>query len=115
MAGKLVVVVCNLKEAKIQGFVSKGMVLAAKSADNSRVELIEPPVGSVIGELVQLHGISRDGSVWPAAKLKKMKVWESMSPLLHTNEEAVACWGDHVLVTSAGPCKAATISDSPIK
>lgn len=33
MHGRLVLVVCNLKPAKLAGFVSNGMVLAAKGAD----------------------------------------------------------------------------------
>ena len=33
MAGRLVLVVCNLRPAKLAGFVSNGMVLAAKCVD----------------------------------------------------------------------------------
>lgn len=33
MQGRLVLVVCNLRPAKLAGFTSNGMVLAAKSAD----------------------------------------------------------------------------------
>lgn len=36
MQGRLVLVVCNLRPAKLAGFVSNGMVLAAKSADGSK-------------------------------------------------------------------------------
>ncbi len=114
LEGKLVVVVCNLKEAKMQGFVSKGMVLAAKSADGSRVEIIEPPAGSEVGELIELKDTARDGKPWDAAKVKKMKVWEAMSAELHTDAAGNACWGEHMLVTSAGSCRSTTITDSPI-
>lgn len=37
MQGRLVLVVCNLKPAKFAGFASNGMVLAAKSADGTKV------------------------------------------------------------------------------
>ncbi|CAN0045512.1 unnamed protein product, partial [Choristocarpus tenellus] len=36
MSGRLVLVVCNLKAAKLAGFLSNGMVLAAKG-DNGKV------------------------------------------------------------------------------
>ncbi len=36
MQGRLVLVVCNLRPAKLAGFVSNGMVLAAKSEDGTK-------------------------------------------------------------------------------
>lgn len=113
MEGRLVVVVCNLKEAKMQGFISRGMVLAAKSPEG-KVELIDPPVGAEVGELLELEGFARDGPVWQAAKVKKMKVWEKVSELLRTDADGNATWDGKALVTSAGRCKAATLGDSPI-
>lgn len=113
MKNSLVVVVCNLKEAKMKGFVSRGMVLAAKSADG-RVELIRPPAGATEGTLIELDGVVRDGEPWPANTVYKKKVWEAMSVGLHTNSDGVACWGDSALVTPQGPCRAASITESPI-
>jgi methionine--tRNA ligase beta chain len=114
MEGRLVVVVCNLKEAKMQGFMSRGMVLAAKGPDGSKVELIDPPAGAEVGELVELEGFARDGPVWQAAKVKKMKVWEKVSELLRTDASGAATWDGKALVTSAGPCRATTLADAPI-
>jgi methionyl-tRNA synthetase len=113
MKGRLVVVVCNLKEAKMQGFISRGMVLAAKGSDG-RVELIDPPAGAEVGELVELEGFARDGPVWQAAKVKKMKVWEKVSELLRTDSSGAATWDGKALVTSAGRCRAATLVEAPI-
>ena len=67
LAGRLVVVVCNLKEAKMQGFMSTGMVLAAKSADGQTVELVDPHPDSRPGDRVSVDGLS--GSPWSAAKV----------------------------------------------
>ena len=40
-AGRKVVVVCNLKPAKMAGFESAGMVLCAANAEHTQVELLE--------------------------------------------------------------------------
>jgi len=37
------VVVCNLKPAKLGGVVSEGMVIAASNDDHSKVEILDPP------------------------------------------------------------------------
>ena len=43
MAGRRVLVVCNLKAAKLAGFASAGMVLCASTEDRSTVAFVEPP------------------------------------------------------------------------
>lgn len=113
MQDRLVIVVCNLKEAKMKGFISQGMVLAAKSADGS-VQLIEPPEGSKVGDLIDCEGVERDGPAWPASTVKNKKIWEAMSADLHTGENGLPYWGTHLLITPAGPCKATSIFSSPI-
>lgn len=97
----------------MKGFVSEGMVLAAKSSDG-KVELIEAPAGSKEGDLIECEGLERDGPAWPASTVKNKKIWEAMSADLHTNETGEACWGTHVLITPAGRCKAESIANSPI-
>ena len=115
MQDRLVVVVCNLKESKFQGVMSFGMVLAAKSADGTQVQLLSVPEGSVVGERVKLQGY--EGTYFAplnAARMKKLKAWEAVVPDLHSNEEGVACWKDLTLTTSAGACRVATLVNSPI-
>lgn len=46
MQDALVVVICNLKERKLGGFPSHGMVLCAKTPDMSLVELLQVPEGA---------------------------------------------------------------------
>jgi methionine--tRNA ligase beta chain len=120
MQNRKVIVVCNLKESKFQGFMSCGMVLAAKSADGEIVELLAPPEGSKIGERVFLQGYEsfaeqKDGIVWDANKIKKMKVWEAVAPGLSTNEDGVPTWNSNLLQTSAGPLVAASLKSSNIQ
>ena len=56
MTDSLVVVLCNLKAKKLAGYESHGMVLCGETVDKSVVELIEPPQGSVPGDLVSFEG-----------------------------------------------------------
>lgn len=49
MEGRNVIVVCNLKEAKLAGFPSNGMVLCASSEDRSTVAFVEPPAEAAPG------------------------------------------------------------------
>ena len=114
MQGRLVIVVCNLKDAKMKGFVSQGMVLAVKSADG-KVELVSPPDDAKEGDLIDCEGVPRDGPAWPSSTVKNKKIWEAMSALLHTSEDGVPCWGEHPLTTSSGGwCKVSSIANSPI-
>lgn len=94
------------------GFVSKGMVLAAKGADG-KVELVSPPEGASVGERVFLQGM--EGEPFTSAQVKKFKVWETLiAPYLKTNDDCTACWNGLPLLTSAGPCTVVSASNSPI-
>jgi methionyl-tRNA synthetase len=48
LVGKNVVMVINLKPAKIRGIVSHGMVLAASQGDDLKVLSVDMPVGSTV-------------------------------------------------------------------
>ncbi|MBQ4211981.1 MAG: methionine--tRNA ligase subunit beta, partial [Selenomonas sp.] len=48
LIGKNVVMVINLKPAKIRGIVSHGMVLAASQGDDLKVLSVDMPVGSTV-------------------------------------------------------------------
>jgi methionine--tRNA ligase beta chain len=56
LEGKSVLVVCNLKPAKLGGFPSNGMVFCGTSKDKSKVEFVEPPAGAQPGERVVCEG-----------------------------------------------------------
>lgn len=113
MKGRKLIVVCNLKEAKLVGFVSQGMVLAAKSSDG-RVELVSPPEEAVVGERIFIEGVP-NVDPFSASQVKKFKVWESLfAPKLKTNDDCVATWDGSPLLTAAGRCYVASITNSPI-
>ena len=73
LEGRAVIVVCNLKEAKLGGVPSNGMVLCA-SGDDGTVAFVEPPAGAAPGERIVVEGIMED----PASpnKVKKKKLME---------------------------------------
>lgn len=112
MEGKHVLVVSNLKPQKIVGFTSNGMVLAAKSPDGTKVELVCPPEGSIVGERVFIDGVA--GEPLSSSQVKKKKIWESVAANLKTNEDGIATWEGKALLTAAGPCRAKTLGGVPV-
>jgi len=112
MRGRRVLVVCNLKAAKMVGFESAGMVLAAKNADGSVVQLLEPPPGAQVGERVYLEGVS--GEAWSASRVTKKKMWNVVAETLVTDAACVATWSGQALLTSAGPCTVPSLAGAPI-
>merc|ERR1712117_124096 len=56
MLNRLVVVLCNLKPAKMRGIESCGMVLCSSRAEPKEVEPLSVPEGSVPGDKVVVEG-----------------------------------------------------------
>lgn len=111
MLNRLVVVVANLKPAKLKGIMSAGMVLAASNADHTQVEILDPPAGAVPGERVTFKDITGDAD---AQLNPKKKIFEEIKPHLHTNAEKIAQYKDLVFTTSAGPCTVATLANATL-
>mmetsp|Transcript_13862 Transcript_13862/g.19854 ORF Transcript_13862/g.19854 Transcript_13862/m.19854 type:complete len:853 (+) Transcript_13862:182-2740(+) len=109
---RLVLVVCNLKAAKIVGFTSNGMVLAAKSTDGTKVELIDPPKDSVVGERVYIDDL--DGEPFSPAQVKKKKLFDVVAKGLTTGHNGVAIWDGKEIRTKTGTCAAASLVGAPI-
>ncbi|KAL1543001.1 methionine--tRNA ligase [Salvia divinorum] len=112
MQNRKVCVLCNLKPAAMRGIKSQAMVLAASNSDHTKVELVEPPQGAVIGERVTFPGI--EGLPDDVLNPKK-KVWETLQVDLHSDKDLVACYKDLPLTTSAGVCKVSSIADGSIR
>jgi methionyl-tRNA synthetase len=87
-------------------------LLTVARPDRAQVELVEPPEGAVVGERVTAAGY--DGE--PDEQLApKKKVFETVQLDLATNAERVACYKGVPLLTSAGPCTAATVTGGSIR
>ena len=112
MQNRKVVVLCNLKPAKVGGFRSSAMVLCAQSADGAKVELLEPPAEAAVGERITFAGCT--GEPASANQMGKKKILKNVLPDLATNDECVGCWQGKPFMTSKGPCTA-TITCANIK
>lgn len=92
MQQRLCIFLCNLKPAKMRGIISQAMVMCAAlpGADGGqdRVEILRPPASAQIGERVVVPGY--EGK--PDDVLKKKNVWESVQPLLRTDDQRRACF-----------------------
>lgn len=115
MQNRLCITMLNLKPVKMRGIVSHAMVMCAVAEDGT-TELIDPPEGSVPGDVIHFEGYSSPDKP-PDAQLKpKKKVWEQLKPDLHTNAEGVACYkGVPFTVVGKGVCKSQTVKSSPVQ
>nr|CAH7756021.1 unnamed protein product [Callosobruchus chinensis] len=112
MQNRMVVVLCNLKPAKMRGVESQGMVLCAD--DPKQVETLIPPEGAIPGERIYIENFE-DGKPDEVLNPKK-KVWEKLQVDLKTNSDCIAQWqGNNLLTKSGGKIKSSTMAGAPIK
>ena len=81
-------------------------------SEDGKVELVDPPSGSKVGERVFIEGL--EGEPASSAQVKKKKIWDTVSKNLKTGEGGVATWNGKVVRTSAGPCSAESLVGVPI-
>ncbi|CAK4066850.1 unnamed protein product [Aphanomyces euteiches] len=112
MQDRKVLVLLNIKAAKLAGFKSNGMVLCASNEAHDQVEFIEPPAGAANGERVFVP--TESGDPVSEGQMKKQKVWEKMSVDLKTNELGQATYKGQVVLTSAGPVAAKSLKGAQI-
>ncbi|KAG7461773.1 hypothetical protein MATL_G00194650 [Megalops atlanticus] len=111
LQNRMVVLLCNLKPAKMRGVVSQAMVMCTNSPE--RVEILDPPSGAVPGDRVTFQSFPGE----PDKELNpKKKVWEQVQADLRTDSKCVATYkGAAFEVRGKGLCKAQTLSNSSIK
>lgn len=127
LEGRSVLVVCNLKPAKLAGFASSGMVFCASSADKSTVEFLDPPPAAAPGDRVltrseagALGPPDEEGSLAdlpePASpnQMKKKKILDRISPNLKTDDDRVATYCGEALVVAGGTCTAKSVAGGSI-
>jgi len=106
MRNRLVVVLANLKPAKMRGILSEGMVMCASSPE--KVEILIPPIGSSPGDLVEIEGFSRNPE--PVLNPKK-KIFETVQVDLKTNDKKQATYKGNLWVV---PGKGVVVTNSLI-
>lgn len=112
MKDRMVVVLCNLKPAKLKGVESKGMVLCSSQDEPKAVEPLAAPEGSEVGDKVFVEGYEGQ----PDEQLNpKKKVWDKLAVDLKTNAEGKAQWQGNNLMTAKGQVKSNTVKGAPVK
>ena len=107
MEGRKVLVLCNLKERKMMGFPSHGMVLCASNEDHSVVRLVNPPIDAKIGERVTVPDFDfegEEGQPFTENQIGKKKIFEKIAPHLVTSKYGIPEFLGRPLMTSAGAC-----------
>ncbi|CAN1174965.1 Probable methionine--tRNA ligase [Linum perenne] len=113
LQNRKVCVLCNLKPATIRGVKSHGMVLAVSNADQTKIELVDPPASAAVGERITFNAeVVLDPKLEPS--LISKKAWDTFQVDMHTDEELVARYKDAPFATSAGVCKVASICNGSI-
>lgn len=116
LEGRMVLVLSNLKERKLVGFPSHGMVLCASNADHSVVRLVNPPIDAKIGERVTVPDFNfegEDGAPATENQVGKKKLVEKLAPFLVTNKYGVPEFLGRPFMTSAGVCTS-SITDGSV-
>eukprot|EP00038_Savillea_parva_P031269 m.84417 g.84417 ORF g.84417 m.84417 type:complete len:187 (-) comp9594_c0_seq4:1066-1626(-) len=114
MQNRPVVILMNLKPAKMGGIMSNAMVMCAGT---DPVEPLDPPAGAVPGDRISFPGISAEGKEPASANLmKKKKILEKLLPDLKTDGKCVACYkGVPFTVEGKGVCTVKSVTDAFIK
>ena len=100
MTGKSVLVMANLKDRKIGGFNSQGMVLCASNSEHTVIKLLEPPSNAKAGDRVVFTGFT--GEPASSSQMTKKKILEGLLPELKTDKDGVATWNDHAFTIGSG-------------
>ncbi|KAG1662472.1 Tyrosine--tRNA ligase, cytoplasmic [Nymphon striatum] len=113
MKDRLVVVLCNLKPAKMRGKESKGMILCASVDEPRKVEPLNPPTNSNPGDKVFIEGFEINK---PDEQLNpKKKIWEKLQVDLKTSSKCFAEWQGTSLLTKDGTISCQSLAGAPIK
>jgi len=101
----LVVIVANLKKAKLAGTPSEAMILAAEFADSTKgpdgisVKTLVPPQGAQPGDIVFLEGMQPQEKY--GTRLSS-KIWEKVGAGLSVKKGGHACFKDLAFCVSSG-------------
>ncbi|XP_027850254.1 aminoacyl tRNA synthase complex-interacting multifunctional protein 1 [Aphis gossypii] len=107
MSNRMVILLCNLKPSKIRSVLSEAMVMCASSPE--KVEILEPPPGSVPGDYINVDGYTRSPD-------KVLKVFEEIALDLKTDENLQATYkGIPWVVADKGIVVAKSLKNVKIK
>uniref|UniRef100_A0A0A9W919 Tyrosine--tRNA ligase n=1 Tax=Lygus hesperus TaxID=30085 RepID=A0A0A9W919_LYGHE len=115
MLNRNVVVLCNLKPAKMRGIESCGMVLCASEETEQAkvVEPLDPPADSTPGDKVFTENY--EGGQPDEVLNPKKKVWDKLQVDLKTNNNCEAAWQGNSLLTPKGKITCKSLKLASIK
>ena len=114
MEGRMVVVLANLKPAKMRGVESCGMVLCSSREEPKEVEPLGVPEGAAVGDRVTVEG--HDSGEPDEVLNPKKKVWEKLAVDLATDANGLAQWqGNTLEIKGKGHVSVKTVKGAPIK
>lgn len=111
MQNRMVILLCNLKPAKLKGVPSEAMVLCASTPE--KVELMNPPADAQVGDRVTAAGFEGE----PVAECNpKNKVFDLVQVDLKTNDSLLGTYkGVTLEIKGKGPITSSTLKNAPIK
>ncbi|KAF9917971.1 hypothetical protein BX616_010720 [Lobosporangium transversale] len=115
MQNRLVCAVCNLKPGKFQGVLSGAMLLAGSSADDSVVELLQPPAGLEAGDVIEFEGFAQADRTSQEKLNPKHLIFEKVSEDFKISPEGIALYKDLQFSTKAGPVTLKSLKEGRIR
>jgi len=115
MQNRSVIILCNLKPAKMRGIMSEAMVMCASTPE--KVEILAPPAGAAPGDVVTVPGFegTPDELIKPTNK-KAVSIFEQVAPDLKTNDAKQATYkGVAWEVKGKGPITAQSLTNVQVK
>jgi len=115
MQNRMVVILCNLKPAKMRGILSEAMVMCASTPE--KVEILAPPQNATPGDVVTVPGFegTPDELIKPTNK-KTTSIFEQVAPDLKTNDSLQAVYkGVAWEVKGKGPVVAQSLKGVQVK
>jgi len=108
---KLVVILCNLKPAKMRGITSEAMVMCASTPD--KIELLQPSPDSKPGDRVECDGYDCSS---PDSQIKK-ELSDQILTDMRTNDNGEATYKGSLwkVANGKGVIKSASLTNVPIK
>ncbi|CCH45705.1 Phenylalanyl-tRNA synthetase beta chain [Wickerhamomyces ciferrii] len=83
LLNKKVVLLTNLKPSKMRGIKSEAMILASEDSEATKVEVVNPPISSELGDLLHFKPFIPEKK---PSRLKS-KIWEEVQSKLFTDSE----------------------------
>lgn len=91
LQGKTVILLANLKPAKMRGIESQAMVLCATDEKTGTLELVQPPEGAALGTMIYVEGFKPAEGLLAQLNPKK-KQFETIQPNFTTTADLIPAY-----------------------